>query len=90
MMAEYEISLQGHPGGDTWAGWLDGLDAVSNGNGVTVLRGTVSAVVLLTLLSKLRRASIPVLSVTMVERTWNLEQERLDGYGLAAHSLQSN
>ena len=70
-MAEYEIEVQGHPGG----------------NNAMVLRGAVSAVVLLALLSKLRRSSIPVLSVTIMERAGHLKQERPNGYGLVAHSI---
>ena len=63
---QYEIRIDGHLG-TRWAAWFDGLAITSDGDGTTVLRGSiVDQAALHGLLQKLRDVGIPLISLTQV------------------------
>ncbi len=63
---QYEIRVDGHLG-TRWAAWFDGLAITSEGDGTTVLRGSVvDQAALHGLLQKLRDVGIPLISLTQV------------------------
>ena len=63
---QYEIRVNGHLG-TRWAAWFDGLAITSEGDGTTVLRGSiVDQAALHGLLQKLRDVGIPLISLTQV------------------------
>jgi hypothetical protein len=62
----YEIRLQGHLDA-RWATWFDGLGLTHEGDGTTLLHGTVAdQAALHGLLSKVRDLGLPLVSVTRV------------------------
>ena len=63
---QYEIRVNGHLG-TRWAAWFDGLAIASEGDGTTVLRGSVlDQAALHGLLQKLRDVGIPLISLAQV------------------------
>ena len=63
---QYEIRVNGHLG-TRWAAWFDGLAITSEGDGTTVLRGSVvDQAALHGLLQKLRDVGIPLISLRQV------------------------
>ena len=63
---QYEIRVNGHLG-TRWAAWFDGLAITGDGDGTTVLRGSVAdQAALHGLLQKLRDVGIPLISLTQV------------------------
>ena len=63
---QYEIKVDGHLG-TRWAAWFDGLAITSEGDGTTVLRGSVvDQAALHGLLQKLRDVGIPLISLRQV------------------------
>jgi hypothetical protein len=63
---QYEIRIAGRLGG-RWAAWFDGLAITTDGDGTTVLRGSiVDQAALHGLLQKLRDLGIPLISLTQV------------------------
>ena len=64
---QYEIRVNGHLG-TRWAAWFDGLAITSEGDGTTVLRGSiVDQAALHGLLQKLRDVGIPLISLSHSE-----------------------
>lgn len=64
---QYEIRVEGHLG-SRWAAWFDGLSVTTEGDGTSVLRGSVvDQAALHGLLQKLRDVGIPLISLTPVE-----------------------
>jgi hypothetical protein len=64
---QYEIRIEGHLG-DRWAAWFDGFAVSTDGDGTTVLRGSiVDQAALHGLLQKVRDFGIPLISVTPIE-----------------------
>ncbi|HEU5455437.1 MAG TPA: hypothetical protein VFU85_07110 [Nocardioides sp.] len=63
-LPQYEIRVSGHLGA-RWAAWFDGLDLSTDGDGTTVLCGSVvDQAALHGLLQKLRDIGIPLVSIT--------------------------
>ena len=63
---QYEIRVDGHLG-TRWAAWFDGLAITTEGDGTTVLQGTVvDQAALHGLLQKLRDVGIPLVSLRQV------------------------
>ncbi len=63
---QYEIRVNGHLG-TRWAAWFDGLAITSEGDGTTVLRGSVvDQAALHGLLQKLRDVGIALISLRQV------------------------
>ena len=63
---QYEIKVDGHLG-TRWAAWFDGLAITSEGDGTTVLRGSVvDQAALHGLLQKLRDVGTPLISLRQV------------------------
>jgi hypothetical protein len=64
----YQIRLQGHLD-QRWSAWLDGLAVTHEGDGTTLLRGTLpDQAALYGVLIKIRDLGLPLLSVQRVER----------------------
>lgn len=64
---QYEIRVEGHLT-ERWAAWFDGLAITSEGDGTTVIRGSVvDQAALHGLLQRLRDIGIPLISVAPVE-----------------------
>ena len=63
---QYEIRVNGHLG-TRWAAWFDGLAITSEGDGTSVLRGSVvDQAALHGLLQKLRDLGIPLIALRQV------------------------
>jgi wyosine [tRNA(Phe)-imidazoG37] synthetase (radical SAM superfamily) len=63
----YEIRVEGHIG-DSWSSWFEGLSVCREGNGETVLRGTlVDQAALHGVLMRIRDLGLPLVSVRRVE-----------------------
>lgn len=63
---QYEIRLAGHLD-RRWAEWFDGLTLTQEGDGTTVMRGTVvDQAALHGLLQKVRDLGLPLVSITQV------------------------
>ena len=61
---QYEIRVEGHLG-TRWAAWFDGLSVTTEGDGTSVLRGSVvDQAALHGLIQKLRDVGIPLISLT--------------------------
>ncbi|HUR23049.1 MAG TPA: hypothetical protein VMZ73_04175 [Acidimicrobiales bacterium] len=62
----YEICVKGQLDA-RWAAWFDGLSVTNNGDGTTVIHGTVvDQTALHGLLAKLRDIGMPLVSLTQV------------------------
>ena len=65
-MVVYEIRLRGHLGPE-WSEWLDGFAITNEGNGETVLSGSVAdQAALFGLLARVRDLGLPLLAVREV------------------------
>ena len=61
---QYEIRVEGRLG-SRWSAWFDGMTLVSEGGGITAIRGpVVDQAALHGLLQKLRDVGIPLVSLT--------------------------
>jgi hypothetical protein len=64
---QYEIRLKGHLE-PRWAAWFDALSLTQEGDGTTVIRGSViDQAALHGLLSKVRDLGLPLLALTQVD-----------------------
>jgi hypothetical protein len=64
---EYEIRLKGHLE-NRWAAWFDGMTLARDGDGTTVIRGSVvDQAALHGLLQRVRDVGLPLVSVTRVD-----------------------
>jgi hypothetical protein len=64
---QYEIKVEGQLA-SRWAAWFDGMGITTEGDGTTVLRGSVvDQAALHGLLQKLRDVGIPLISLTRVD-----------------------
>ena len=73
---EYEIRLKGHLE-SRWAAWFDGLSLTREGDGTTVIRGSVvDQAALHGLLSKVRDLGLPLITVTQLDSKQMKGKER--------------
>ncbi len=65
-MTRYQIRLRGHIGAE-WSEWLEGLQVANEGNGETVLSGSLpDQAALFGLLTRVRDLGLPLLAVTEI------------------------
>jgi hypothetical protein len=70
---QYEIKVEGQLA-SRWAAWFEGMGITTEGDGTTVLRGSVvDQAALHGLLQKLRDVGIPLISLTRVDTTTTTE-----------------
>jgi len=72
-LGAYEIRLKGHLE-PRWAAWFDGLSLIQETDGTTVIRGSViDQAALHGLLSKVRDLGLPLIAVTQIDRSKEMQ-----------------
>ena len=70
---QYEIRLKGHLE-PRWAVWFDGLNLTQESDGTTVIRGSViDQAALHGLLRKVRDLGLPLIAVTQIDRSKEMQ-----------------
>jgi len=72
-LGAYEIRLKGHLE-PRWAAWFDGLSLIQETDGTTVIRcSVIDQAALHGLLSKVRDLGLPLIAVTQIDRSKEMQ-----------------